>query len=65
MIMDNNEMSNGAKAMIQFAIILAIAIVLIVFGMILNSAITNDYSAALHIVGIEEDNRILSWMWSR
>lgn len=63
--MDNNEMSNGAKAMIQFTIILAIAIALIIFGMILSTAITNDYSAALRIVGIEEDNRILSWMWSR
>lgn len=63
--MDNNEMSNGAKAMIQFTIILAIAIVLIIFGMILSTAITNDYSPALRIVGIEEDNRIISWLWSR
>ena len=63
--MDNNEMSNGAVIMLQLTIILAIAAMLVIFGTIIGCAITNDYSAALRVVGIEEDNSIISWLWSR
>ena len=63
--MDNHEMSNGAVIMIQLTIILTIGVMLVILGMIIGCTITNDYSSALRIVGIEEDNSVLSVLWSR